>query len=437
MAAARLACPPTAEALIDARLPAATNALVGGVACLLLAILAWLALAKVEEVVRAPGRIEPAGQVKIINHPEGGRVATIHVANGDRVEAGAPLVTLQADIRSSEHAQLLGRWQVEAAAAARLEAESTGEPLSLTPDLAEQRPDLVAAQASLLGAREGTLASRRDTLAKAVEAKRAEVRTAAAEVGRVRNSLALLRQQLAAVKELASRGLYPELKLVAVQQQVSDAEGQGAKADAALAAAQAGLAESQSRLAGLEREWHTEVLDEAARTTAERDRLAEELRARQVALDDLVVRAPAAGVVQNLAVTAPGQAVAANETLMRLVPADEGLVVVAEVSNEDIGRVHEGMPATVKVRAFDYLRYGTLHGTVRTVAADATADQGGGHLAYEVTVVTDSAYLGDAGQGFAVSSGMAADVDLLVGERTILSYLTDRLFPLREAFREG
>ena len=95
------------------------------------------------------------------------------------------------------------------------------------------------------------------------------------------------------------------------------------------------------------------------------------------------------------------------------------------------------MPATVKVRAFDYLRFGTLDGRAAEVAADATPDPRTGELAYAVTVATDRDHLGAGPGELEVVPGMVVDVDLKIGERTILSYLTDRIFRLREAFREG
>ena len=215
------------------------------------------------------------------------------------------------------------------------------------------------------------------------------MRTAAAEVDRLSNSLELLKQQRQAVRELADRGLYPELKVVQVERQYSDDLGELAKAKASLDAAEAAMAEAASRLEGLETERLSEVLGELAQATAERDRLAEQLRAQDAILASLEVAAPAAGIVQEIVVTAPGQAVAAHETLMKLVPQSEGLVVEAKVANEDVGRLRPGMPATVKVRAFDYLRFGTLDGVLQKVAADATPDPRTGELTYAVTVVTD------------------------------------------------
>lgn len=270
-----------------------------------------------------------------------------------------------------------------------------------------------------------------------MQTRRGELRTAAAEVGRLRNSLTLLTQQRDAVRALAERGLYPTLKLVAVERQYSDDAGELSKAEAGLESAQSALAEAQSRLDGLATERRSEVLAELAAATAERDRLGEQLRAQDAILDALVVTAPSAGIVQEIVVTAAGQAVAPHETLMKLVPQSDGLVVEAKVANRDIGRLHAGMNATVKVRAFDYLRYGSLDGVVQKVAADATPDPRTGDLAYGVTVVTARSHFGAKAGEFDVVPGMAVDVELKVGERTILSYLTDRIFRVKEAFREG
>lgn len=426
-----------ARELLDDRSSLLAGALITTVAGLFMALLGWLAWAQVDEVVHAAGAVEPAGRVKIVNHPRGGRVAQIHVREGDLVAAGAPLVTLDGEVARSERSELLGRLQLRTFEVARLEAEAADSAMRVDPALEAARPDLAAAQRALLQARAAAQQSRRETLEGAVQTRRGELRTAAAEVGRLRNSLTLLTQQRDAVRALAERGLYPTLKLVAVERQYSDDAGELTKAEAGLESAQSALAEAQSRLEGLATERRSEVLAELAAATAERDRLGEQLRAQDAILGALVVAAPSAGIVQEIVVTAAGQAVAPHETLMKLVPQSEGLVVEAKVANRDIGRLHAGMSATVKVRAFDYLRYGSLDGVVQKVAADATPDPRTGDLAYGVTVVTARSHFGARAGEFDVVPGMAVDVELKVGERTILSYLTDRIFRAKEAFREG
>ena len=88
-------------------------------------LLGWAGLTEVEQVVRAEGQVEPAGRVKVVNHPDGGRIAEIHVAEGERSRAGEPLVTFDGELVQAELAELTGRWRSRAAEAARLRAEAT------------------------------------------------------------------------------------------------------------------------------------------------------------------------------------------------------------------------------------------------------------------------------------------------------------------------
>ena len=133
-----------------------------------------------------------------------------------------------------------------------------------------------------------------------------------------------------------------------------------------------------------------------------------------------------------------GQSVGSNEPLMKIVPVGGGLIVEARVANADIGDLAPGQPATIKVRAFDFLRHGALSGSIDRIAADATPEPGSGELRYSVWVHTERGYLGDRPGEHDVMPGMLVDVDLRVRDRTVLSYLTDRIFMLREeVFREG
>lgn len=427
------------DRLVAGPQPIGSGWLIFSLCALCAALFVWLAWAQVDEVVRASGRIEPSGRVKVINDAQGGRVAELHVREGDRVAAGAPLVTFDAEISHRERNELLGRWQTAAAEVARLEAEAAGDLLvRIDPALSKSRPDLVAAQDALLDARMAALASRRQALERAVETRRGELRSAEADASRLRKGANLLHEQLSAVEELASRGLYPRLKLVGVQREVSDTEGEMRKAEAAIAASRSVLAEQASNLDGLDREWRSGLLTDLARAKGERDQLIEALQAQETRLSHLVVRAPVAGIVDALAVTGPGQAIGPTDAMMKLVPADVGFVIEARVANEDIGRVTRGMSVTVKVRAFDYLRFGSLEGVVSKVAADATAEPRTGALGFAVTIETSREQLGTGPSLHDLAPGMVVDVEFDVGSRTILSYLTERLMITRDlAFKDG
>ena len=429
---------PDAEGVIERRHSPVAGLLIVAVALTFGGIVAWSALTEVEQVVRAEGQVEPVGRVKVINHPDGGRIAAIDVVEGQQVAAGAPLVRFDGEEMQAKLVELTGRWQLKSLEAARLAAEVEGGELSVDPELAQARPDLVAEQQALLASRRDAHRSRSEALVQTVERREQEVRSMVAEIQRLRASHALLKEQLDAVRGLADKGLYPRLRVVAIERQLSDLAGDIQKAGAGHEAAEAALAEANSRHEALEREQRSTVLAELAAARSERDQMAEARRRQATALRNLVVLAPVAGIVQDIAITGPGQSVGSNQPLMRLVPTGGGLMVEARVQNRDIGYVRVGQPVKVKVHAYDFLRYGALAGQIEQIDADAVLDPKTGVLTYGIMVRTDSAELALEATKVQVVPGMAVDVDLLVGERTILSYLTDRIFRLREAaFREG
>lgn len=429
---------PDAEGLVERRHSPAAGLLILAVAAIFAALVGWAGLTEVEQVVRAEGQVEPAERVKVVNHPDGGRIAEIHVAEGDAIEAGQPLVTFDGELVRTELAELAGRWQVKAAEAARLRAEATGEEPAFESELLQERPALVRQQQALLEVRRAAHASRAETLQQTAERRSSELASLAAELNGFRSSQGLVGKEVTAVRTLAEKGLYPRLRLVALERELNDVVGNTKKAEARIAAAEAAVAEAESRLIGLEREERSAVLAELAEAEAERDRLVEARRRAQALLRNMVVRAPVDGIVQELAVTTPGQSIGSNQPIMKLVPTGGGLVIEARVDNQDVGDVRVGQDARVKVRAFDFLRYGTLAGRVERIAADASVDPESGTYPYRIIVRTDAADLGEGPHRLAVVPGMLVDVDLRVGERTILSYLTDRILHLREdAFRDG
>jgi HlyD family type I secretion membrane fusion protein len=426
------------RALLERRRSPVAGLLIGSVALMLTAGVAWTAWARIDEVVKAQGEVEPAARVKLINHPRGGRIATLQVAEGERVEAGQVLLTFAPEIDAKEQAELRGRWQGRLAEVALLRAEIEEVPIAPPPDLLTDRPDLVAEAEKRLIARRDAREGQREALRRNVEGHRAALLTAEAEIDRLASGSELLGQQFEAVRELAERGLYPRLKMVEIERQLADSRGELAKARAELASARAALAESESRQKAFDKDWHRELLEQLSAAMAERDRLAEQLGAQTAVVEELVVKAPVAGIVQELKPAAAGQSLAANEPILKLVPVGDGLVIKAMVANPDIGRVAPGMPATVKVRAYDFARFGAIEGSVTRISADAiTGDTPGELPSFAVEVATQRDHMGADGS-LPVLPGMVVDVELRVGERTILSYLTDTLTTMKErAFKEG
>jgi HlyD family type I secretion membrane fusion protein len=418
---------PHARAVVESTPPVWTRLVVFAVAALVLTGLWWAGVAQVDQVVTAQGIVRPAGKIKIINHAHGGRIERIHVAEGDRVESGQPLFALDATIIGEEIAKRTQDWQSFSAEVSRLEAEVSGKELLFDAEVYAARPDLVLTQRQQFETRRRALEARRAETARTVDRLKSEHEAAVARERRVARSREILSEQRRSISSLAEKGFYPRLKYLSVEREANEMAGQHDAARTAVHSAASSLAEAEARLAKIGEDWRADVLARLTMARRERDRARSALLQQSARESDLVVRAPIAGVIQGLTVTAAGQSVSANTPLMSIVPVGVELLVEAVVSNADIGQIAQDQKSSVKVKAFDFLRYGTLDGRVERIAADSTQNPRTLQHGYAVTIRTDRAYLTDGEARLQVHPGMEAQVELHIGKRSILSYLTDRL----------
>ena len=162
-------------------------------------------------------------------------------------------------------------------------------------------------------------------------------------------------------------------------------------------------------------------------------------------------------MVQQLAVHTVGGVVTPAQSLLVVVPSDSRLEIEAMVSNHDIGFVHAGQEAEIKVDTFNFTRYGLLHGQVLSVSQDAvirdrqqdrsndrtlgtqneTSEPKGQELNYSARISLDRTKMQIDDRMVNLSPGMAVTVEIKTGSRTVLSYLLSPLLRYRqEVLRE-
>jgi len=153
-------------------------------------------------------------------------------------------------------------------------------------------------------------------------------------------------------------------------------------------------------------------------------------------LDRNVVRTPVAGLINKLNITTIGAVVRPSEVLLEITPSDQRIVIQTRSNPNDRANLRRGLPARVRIGAYDYATYGTLEGHVTEVSADTLTDERGNRF-YRVNVEVDVANLiSRARQPGVLVPGMAATADIAVGKRTILSYILSPLLKFRDgAFR--
>lgn len=429
---------PEAQAISEARHSPLASVLVLVICAFFIVIIAWAAIAEVDQAVVAQGQVRPGGRVKLVNHPEGGSVAEVLVRDGDLVREGQPLLRLDNEIINGEARRLRGDLQTLEAELARLVAEAGQDAVIQFPDIvAKERPDLVANHSRLLDARRDSLNSRRESAEREIEQAQSDINSFRVRINTLSQSRDVLAEQVRSLRTLTDKGHFPFLRFQSVQRQLAETEGQLQETRQSLDSALSALSASKSRRREIDDEARSNVLSALAETRGARDRTARNLEQATARLERTVIRSPVNGYIQNLVVNNTGQAVRPNEPLLSVVPEAENLIIEARVNNNDISSVQQGQAANIKVRAFDFIKYGALEGHVERVARDANTDEQSGAIFYVVEIRTDKTYLGDRPGVNDVRPGMQVDVELKAGSRSILSFLTDRVIGTAdEAFRE-
>jgi len=361
----------------------------------LLVVLAWAAIARVDVVTKADGRVVPDGREQIIASLEGGILREISVREGAEVAAGQVLAQLDPTRVAAMQGEGRARRMALLGAKARLQAEVSQQVLNFAPELLGE-PDIIRGETE-------AYVSRQRALQDSLEA--------------TGNSLALLQRELQIGQELAASGMMPKVQVMRLERQVSELEQQRQERENQFRkAASADLVRVRNELAPLE----------------------EQLIIRDDVLRRTVLRSPVRGLVKRIHIGTVGGVVTAGQPIIEIVPLGGNVLIEAKIKPADIGFVREGQEAAIKLSAYDYNTYGGLTGTVQYISPDALEDvaRPGDSTYYRARISAEISTLMFRGEALPVRPGMTGSVEITTNDRTVLSYLLRPVLRGREAFRE-
>jgi len=388
----------------------------------------WAAVAKVDEITRGMGKVVPSSKAQLVQAAAPATITAILVRSGQMVKKGELLVRLDDSQSSSTLGQLKAENERLTARSSRLEQEGTGSSAGCASGTACEE------ESQLALVRRSAAQSRQSALAAAVEQRRRDLQEGAATVASLQSSARLAQDQVNMLAPLAAKGIVPQTELLSAQRELVDVQGRLSAARQGVARAQAGIAEADAQLREAQFDFRQQALNERSEVQTKLAVNEETIKGASARLERNELRAPATGYVNDVQVTTVGGFVNAGEMLMQVVPVGEKLLVEARVSPKDIAFIKVGDPANVKVTAYDFSIYGGLSGTVRNISADSIYDQAERQAYYSVMVETDRAYLVKNGRRLPIMPGMICDVEIITGQKSVLSYL---LKPVLRAFNEA
>ncbi|HEY6611401.1 MAG TPA: HlyD family type I secretion periplasmic adaptor subunit [Pseudomonas sp.] len=398
--------------------------------------LAWAHFAVVEEVTRGEGKAVPSSRLQKIQNLEGGIVAEIFVHDGQVVEAGAPLLRLDdtrfaSNVGETEADRLGLELRVE-----RLKAEIAGVPLSFPEALRSQATVQADSELALFDSRQRQLHDEVAGLEEQLIQRRQELREYASKQGQFRNSLTLLRQEIRMSEPLVAEGAASEVELLRLRRAEVEARGQLEATSLAIPRAEAAIAEVERKIGETRARFRSEALTQLNEMQTELSKVQSTGKALEDRVKRTLVTSPVRGIVKQVLVNTIGGVIQPGSDLVEIVPLDDTLLVEARIRPQDIAFLHPGQAATVKFTAYDYTIYGGLKAKLEQIGADTVTDEDGNSF-YVIKLRTEKSHLGSAENPLLIIPGMVASVDILTGEKSILSYLLKPILRARaEALRE-
>ncbi len=385
-------------------------------------LIVWAALAQIDEVTRGEGKVIPSRQLQVLQSLDGGLVQSILVREGQMVKQGDLLLKVDPTRFVSSLKENRAQYLSLKAKAERLQALASGKEFVASAEVNQESPE-IAEQEKLfylskrseleagIGAARDQLTQRNQEL-KEVEARRIQAG----------QSFDLMKRELDATRPLLKSGAVSDVEILRLEREMARLRGERDSATAQIPRIQAAINEATRKIREVELAFRNQAGAELSETMGKLSSLSE----GSVGLADRVkqsdIRSPVNGTIKQLFVNTEGGVVQPGRDLIAIVPSEDTLLLEARVQPKDIAFLHPGQEALVKFTAYDFSVYGGLEAKLEHIGADSVTDDKGNSY-YLVRVRTKTGYLEKNGRQLPIIPGMVAEVDILTGKKTVLSYL--------------
>jgi|APSaa5957512535_1039671.scaffolds.fasta_scaffold22395_3 membrane fusion protein, adhesin transport system len=424
------------ESLLDKYSPKHGSHLPILVILILMSTFSWMFVSELDEVAVATGQVVPQGQVKLIQHLEGGIVTEILAKEGQKVGKGERLMQLRlgADrVRSSE---------IELQAASlvikrdRLQAELDKQPFSLPENVDVKIRKIFQKEILTFDNRKRQVNGSIKILEANARQKILEIKELESRIKGRKTSLEFALKRLQISKSLEKDNLTTKMEVLDLENEYGQLKSEIAELQTSLQRAKEAHTEARQRATSLTLDFNREVSEELGRVEIALAQTEEQLKTASELVDQTALYSPIEGIVKNLRQHTIGGVVQPGEAIMEVVPAQDTLVVETKLSPIDVGYVRVGQKADVKILTYDFLRYGSLPGLVKNVAADTSTDLRGDPY-FRVEIETERNYLGKDLGSLPITPGMQAEINIKTGTRSVFNFLISPVFKTwHAAFKE-
>ena len=417
---------------------------------LLFSFILWASFSSLEQVTSGSGKVIPSSQVQIIQSLDGGVLEKLFVQEGMQVTKGQPIARIDDTRFRSDFAEQKQEVDSLRANIIRLRAELSSILVGVNEDWKLQiqinkqvpiYPEDLNENASLMVERQqDEYSGRLDNLINQLAIQYQQIQQREQEIAELESKIATLKvsyglasKELDLTRPLAEKNIVSKIELYKLERSVNELKGELGGIQLLSPKLRSALQESILN----RRETALAYRAEARAKLNELQNKLSRINEAQVGAQDKVTKAqivsPVVGTIKTIHINTLGGVVKPGETIVEIVPTEDMLMVEAKVTPRDIGFIYPGLPAVVKITAYDFARYGGLKGKVVHISADTTQDKEGNSF-YVIRVKTEASSIKNKNnEEMPIIPGMLSNVDVITGKRTILEYILNPILRANEA----
>jgi adhesin transport system membrane fusion protein len=408
-------------------------AFIGFATCLWIAVIGCASLMRWETYVQGSGRVESRLGVQRIQAPDDARVSEIYVHLGDVVEKGAPLMKL-VDLDGGQQEKTAGALSQKMDALATIDRlkveESNAEPI-WSPEIVD--PSVIARHLAILETSRRKYVDERNALQATMRSAKAEITGSNQRISSAAQTVAPLERKYQQTREGQATGASTSVGLSSAEAELMRAKDTLNSEQSRAGIMKAKVEEAEAQLKSLESRRSATIADARGKAELELTKARDLLSAGEGRTRERVIVAPVAGSILQLIVTGSGEAPRRGTNLVEMTRSDDTLVLVAKLKAADIRGVKPGLEGNVKIGSYDYARFGTVPGRVTLISPDVIREQD--NFFYRTEIDFDRTTVSKDGL-YPIKAGMSADVDILMGESTLLDIFFGRIYrATSETFR--
>jgi len=383
-------------------------------------LILWAAFAVLDEVTRGEGKVIPSRQIQILQSLDGGIVSEILVKEGQSVKVGDLLLKVDPTRMVSSLRENRSQYLSLLAKAARLKALADGARFIPPPEVTKEAPEIVDQERILYESRRAELDATMGVSRQQASQRSQELISAKARREQASQSYSLTARELEMTRPLTKTGAVSDVELLRLERDVARYRGERDSANSDIPRLESSVLEAARKMQEVDLTFRNIARSELSEANAKLSALSEGSTALEDRVNQTEVRSPVNGTVKQLKVNTVGGVVQPGKDVIELVPSDDALLLEARVLPKDIAFLRPGQKAMVKFTAYDFSIYGGLDATLEHIGADSVVDEKG-NAYFLVRVRTLSTTIGT--QKFPIIPGMVAEVDILTGKKSVLSYL--------------